>query len=220
MTGSIYSGNSGVYRLYLIVISSYDILKIHTQSLQRFGLTRCSRDFVDPNSQLVSYHLLTLFQHSLSENRSVSRIPFRCRARCSGVLMVGSLPPSSVVSTQWPLRGAFLCSLNGCLPLLFWLSSTTILSQMDCMYTCSKTHWMHVMLWCSNSCDCYNDKYNRQKTLCLSNSRNHCCVSRAPSLPQSFWCSLGSGLICSQSPLQTCAELSAAPKYVSPICQI
>jgi len=54
---------------------------------------------VDPHGRVVSY-LLTLFLRSSSQNRSFSRIPFGCRERCGGVLMMGSLPSSSAVSPQ------------------------------------------------------------------------------------------------------------------------
>jgi hypothetical protein len=51
---------------------------------------------VDPHGRVVSY-LLTLFLRTSSQNRSFSRIPFGCRERCGGVLMMGSLPSSSAV---------------------------------------------------------------------------------------------------------------------------
>jgi len=37
---------------------------------------------------------------------SISSIPFGCRERWGGVLMLGSLPSSSFVSPQWPPSGA------------------------------------------------------------------------------------------------------------------
>jgi len=74
-----------------------------TLSFPAFDLTSSFHDFVDPRncvdprSRVVSY-LLTLILHSSSQNRSVSRIPFGCHARCGGMLMMGCLPSSSTVS--------------------------------------------------------------------------------------------------------------------------
>ena len=43
---------------------------------------------------------LILLPRSSSQNRSVSRIPFGCRERCSRVLMLSSITSSSAVSPQ------------------------------------------------------------------------------------------------------------------------
>jgi len=119
VTGSIYSADPGVDRHHLISISSYHTMKIHTLSFPTFGLTHSVRDFVDPRNgmdpqrRVVSY-LLTRFLHSSSQHRSFSWIPFRFRETCGGVLMVGSLPSSSIVSPQRLPRGASLCSQWAC----------------------------------------------------------------------------------------------------------
>jgi hypothetical protein len=65
-TWSIYSGDPGVDREHLILISSCHTTKIHTVSFPTFDLTHCFSDFVDPDnsvdphSRVVSY-LLTFF---------------------------------------------------------------------------------------------------------------------------------------------------------------
>jgi len=66
-TRSIYSGDPGVNRQYLIFISSCYSMKTHILSFPRCCLTHTVRDFVDPHSCVVSY-LLTIFLHSSSWN--------------------------------------------------------------------------------------------------------------------------------------------------------
>jgi hypothetical protein len=94
VTGSIYSADPGVDRHHLISISSYHTMKIHTLSFPTFRLTRSVRDFlgprnrVDPQRRVVSY-LLTRFLRSSNQNRCFLSIPFGCRERCGGMLMVG-----------------------------------------------------------------------------------------------------------------------------------
>jgi len=67
VTGSIYSGDPGVDRHHLIIISSCHTTKIHAVSFPTFGLTRSCRDFVDPfncmdpHGWVVSY-VVTFFQ--------------------------------------------------------------------------------------------------------------------------------------------------------------
>jgi len=107
VTGSTYSADPGVYRHHLISISCYHTMRMHTLCFPTFGLTRSVRDFVDPGNcvdpqrQLVSY-LLTQVLPSSNQKLSVSWISSGCREKCSGVLMVGSLPSSSIVSPQQP----------------------------------------------------------------------------------------------------------------------
>jgi len=55
----------------------------------------------DPQRRVV-YYLLTWFLDSSNPNRSYSLIPCGCCERCGGVLMVGSLPSNSSVSTTQP----------------------------------------------------------------------------------------------------------------------
>ena len=75
--GSIYSADPGVDRNYLILISSYDTMIIHTLSYTTFGLTCSVRDVMDPricvDPQLleVSYHLTRLVPSS-NQNCSFS----------------------------------------------------------------------------------------------------------------------------------------------------
>jgi len=127
-THSIYSGDPGVDRYQLIFISSCHTMKIHTLSFPTFGLTRSFREFlhpcncVDPHGRVVSY--LWTFLHSSSWYCSPSRIRFRCRERCGGMLMVSSLPSRSVVSPQWPPSGSSLGCLNGHLQVLLRLCSS------------------------------------------------------------------------------------------------
>jgi len=58
VTGSIYSGDDGVYRTSGCIIISY--IELHTLSFPTFDLTRSCRDFFDSQAQVVSY-FLTLF---------------------------------------------------------------------------------------------------------------------------------------------------------------
>jgi hypothetical protein len=101
-TGSINSADPGVYRHHLVSLSSYYTMKIPTLSFPTFGLTRSVRDFLDSQHRVVSY-LLTQFLRSLNHKHSVVRIQCGCGKMCGGVLMVGSLPSSSIVSPQRPL---------------------------------------------------------------------------------------------------------------------
>jgi len=138
-TGSIYLGDPGVDRYHLIFISSYHTTKIPTLSFPTFALTRSFRDFVDPRNsvdphgQVVSY-LLTVFLRSSSWNCIFSGIPLWCRERCGGMLMVGSLPSTSIISAQWPQSGSSRGSFNWCLQVPLLLCSTTICRQMDHRY--------------------------------------------------------------------------------------
>jgi len=163
VTGSKCSADPRVDRHYPISISSYHTMKIHTVSFPPSGLT-CSVRNVDHQRQVVSY-LLTQIPHSLNKKRSFSWIPFGCCARCGRVLMVVSLPSSSIVSPQWPLSGASLSSLNGRVQVLLRLCSTTICSQIDRMYTYTEAWIMHPILWCSESCESNNDEYDKTKYL-------------------------------------------------------
>ena len=118
VTGSIYLADPRVDRHHLISISSYHTTKIHTLCFPTFGLTCSVRDFMDPPKCLdpqcrVVSNLLTRFLCCLSQNRSFSAILFGCCVRCGGVLMVGSLPSSSIISPQWHPSCASLSSLNG-----------------------------------------------------------------------------------------------------------
>jgi len=106
VTGTIYSADPGVDRHYLISISSYHTMKIHTLSFLMFCITRSVWDCmdpckcVDPQCRVVSY-LLTWFLPSKNQNCSFSWILFGCREWCGGMLRVGSLPSSSIVSPHW-----------------------------------------------------------------------------------------------------------------------
>jgi len=143
-TGSIYSADSGVDRHYLIFNSSYNTIKIDTLSFRTFGLT-CSfqnlavaHNCVDHQSRIVSY-LLTLFIHSSRLNCTFSWIQLGCHNRCHGVVMVGSLFSSSIVSPERPLHGASLSSLTGHGQVLLWLCSITICGQIGHIYIYSET---------------------------------------------------------------------------------
>jgi len=134
----VYSADPVVDRHHLISISSYHSVKLHTPSFPTFGLTCSVRDVVDPCNCMDSQRwvvscLLTWFL------RSFSWITFGCRERCGGVLMVGSLPSSSIVSLQWHPSGVSLSSLNGCVQVLLWLCSTTICGQIERMYIYAET---------------------------------------------------------------------------------
>jgi len=61
---------------------------------------------------------------------------------------------------------------------------------------------IHAILFCSESCDCNKDQYDRRNAFSLWNPMNHWCESMAPSL------------------LQTWSQVTAAPKFDCPNCQI
>jgi len=158
LTGSIYSVDPGVAIHHLISIWSYHTIKRLTLSFSTLGLTCSFRDFVDPQHWVVSYPPIRLL-------RSFSWILFLCHEKCAGELMVRSLPPISIVSAQRPPSCASLRSLNGHVQLLLRLCLSTICSQIDHMYLYGKTQIMHATLWCSKSCACNKEEYD--KTNCL-----------------------------------------------------
>jgi len=138
-TWSIYLGNPGVDRHYLLLISCCHTMKIHTLSFPTFGLTRSFRDFMDPCNCMdphgrVVLKFLTISLRCSSQTSFFSWIPFGCCERCSRVLIVGSLPFSSIVSPQRPPSGVCLSSLTGHLQVLLRLCSTIICSQIDHTY--------------------------------------------------------------------------------------
>jgi len=128
-----------VDRHYFISISSYHTMKLHSLSFPTYGLTRSVRDFVeprkcvDPQHRVISY-LLTQFLSSSNRNHSFLSITFGCCERCGGVLMVGSLPSSSIVSPQWPPSGASLSFLNGRVQVILRFCSSTICGQIHRLY--------------------------------------------------------------------------------------
>jgi len=97
-TGSIYLGDPGVNRCHRI-LSSYN--EIHTLCVLTSDLTRLFCNFVDPHGWVVS-HLLTLFPPSSNPGHCFSRIALGFCERCSGVLMMRSLPSSSAVRPHRP----------------------------------------------------------------------------------------------------------------------
>jgi len=187
--GSIYSADTGVDRCYLISISSYYTMKIYTLSFPTFDLTHSVCDFVvplnclDAQRRVVSYPL-TWFIHSSNQNHSFSWIPFGCRVRCGGVLMVGSLPSSSIVAPQRPPSGASLkvlsMDVSRCSSDYAWVPSAARLTVY--IYT-------ERLKYCMLYYDAVNlvtvTKMNmiRRYALCLC--KNHCCENTASSFPQS-----------------------------------
>jgi len=163
-TGSIYSGNPGVDWHHLIFIASYHTTKIHTPSFETLAVTCSFRDYVDPHRHVVSY-LPTFFLLFSSYNRSFSRILFGCCERCGGMLIVASLPSSSVISLQRSSRSWSLEPLNGILQVLPRLCLNTIRGEIDRMYIYRHTQIMHPILWYSKFCDCNKDKYDSQNAL-------------------------------------------------------
>ena len=85
-----------------------------------------------PGSIISSHPIPMLFQPELL----FLMISIWMSRECGGVLMVGSLPSSSIVSPQRSPSGA---SLNGRVQVLLQLCSTTICDQIDCMYIYRKT---------------------------------------------------------------------------------
>jgi len=113
-TGSIYLAHPQVNRHHLIIRNKHSIfpsswshaLLLNFYGSTRFGwiLVHSCQAFTDPHIVCCSSwpgipsNTLTLFLHSLSQTRSLSRIPFGCHARCGGVLMISCLPSSSTIS--------------------------------------------------------------------------------------------------------------------------
>jgi hypothetical protein len=155
---SISPADPGVDRHHLISIPSYHPMKIHNLSCPTLGFT-CSVRHVDPRicvdhqHRQVSY-LLTRFHCSSKHNYLVSGNPFGCLERCGRVLLVGSLPSSSIVSPQRTPSGASVISLNGRVQVLLQLCSTTICSQIDRMNIYTETEIMYPKLHCSEFWDC------------------------------------------------------------------
>jgi hypothetical protein len=207
--GSIYLPDSGVHRHHLICISSYHIINIHTLSFWTIDPTHSLQNLVDPHNRMdpqcwVASYLLTLCVHTLRQNSSVSWIAFVCCKRCGGVLIVGSLPPSSIISPQLPPSGASLHDLTGCVLVLIQLWPITICGQIDCMYIFTETCRMHAILWCSKSCDSNKNEYTETK----------CLVAIQESLLGEYNtespADLHSSLSCSWRFPQSCAPVTAA----------
>jgi hypothetical protein len=108
---SVYFGRPWADRYYCSFISSCQKMKMHMQLFPSFINIRSLRNFVDsPNcvdleSQVESYDVTS----SQGDSRAIhlpSRILFGCHQRCSWMPIVGSLPPNSVGSPQWPASGA------------------------------------------------------------------------------------------------------------------
>jgi hypothetical protein len=115
--GSIYVGDTGANRNHLIIQQNTHcifsspwshalLFSVHRSTQFAWFVTDSCRAFIVPRNLCGSLHLgslshpLTLFLRSSSQHCSVPQIPFGCHERCSGVLMMGSLPSSSAVSPQ------------------------------------------------------------------------------------------------------------------------
>jgi len=118
VTECIYSADCRVDR-HLISISSYHTMKIHTLFFTTFGLTQSVRNVVDCQFRVVAC-LYIWFLCFLNQKRSFPWIEFGCRKGWCGVLMVGSLTSSSIVSPLWPPSSS---SLNILLMGMSWCSS-------------------------------------------------------------------------------------------------
>ena len=155
---------------YLIFISSYYTINIHTLSLPTFGLTRAVEDLVDPRNCVdsqgwVVLYLPTLSLRSWRQNWSRLWILFGCREMCDGVVIVCSLPSRCIVSPLWPPSRAYQSSLTGRVQVLLQSCSTSICGQIVRMYIYRETYIIHAISWCSKSCYCNNDKYVQTKCL-------------------------------------------------------
>jgi len=119
VTGSKYSADPGVDRHHLISISSHLIIKWNYTlylspllvSLALSAIWWIHAIVWDSQCRVVS-SLLTQFLCSSNQNCSSSWILFGSRERCGGVLMVGSLPSSSIIPLQRPPNGASLKVLS------------------------------------------------------------------------------------------------------------
>ena len=223
VTESIYLAVPGVDRhWHLISISSYHSMTIHTLSFPTLVLTHSVRDFMDPQSQVVWY-VLTQYLCSSNQKRSFWWIPFGFHKRCGRVLMVGSLPSSSIVSAQRPPSGASLSSFNRRVQVLLWLCTSTICGQIDRMYIYRETYIMHGILWCSESCDYNKDKmpcsYVRTTAVRIWHKVSHRAVQWSRLLSK-YPAELHSGLNFCQSLPQICTEVSGVSKFAYSISQI
>jgi hypothetical protein len=107
-------GDPGVDRHHLIIRNTHSIFHsswshallpcFHRSTQFVWVLTHSCQAFIDLRNLCGSLwpgipsNPLTLFLRSSSQNRSCSRIPFGCHARCSRVLMMDCLLSSSTVS--------------------------------------------------------------------------------------------------------------------------
>jgi hypothetical protein len=146
VTGYIYSVDPGVDRYHIISNSSY-----HTTIPNLWSHSLCPRRWV-------IWYLLTWFLHVSTWNCNFSWIQFGCYEMCGKVLLVGSLPSSSIVSPQWPPSHKSGISLHGRDRVLLWLCSSTIRGPTDNMYVYRETGIMHGILWC-----CESSAYNKDK---------------------------------------------------------
>jgi len=64
-----------------------------------------------------------------------------------------------------PTASKWCISLRWRVEVLHQLCSSTICGQIECIYLCRETYILHAILWCSKSCDCDCDKYNKMKCL-------------------------------------------------------
>jgi len=108
VSGSIYSADARVGWHHLISISSCNE-NSHSIFPNFWSHSHCTRYFVEPHNRMdpqcwVVLYLLTRILPSSNQNCSFSWILFECCERYGGVLMVGSLPSSSIVSPQLPAR--------------------------------------------------------------------------------------------------------------------
>jgi hypothetical protein len=133
VTRNMYSANPRVDRHHLISISSNHTMKVWTLSSSTFVRSRFFWYLIDPHCHGVLYPL-TRFVLFSNQQCDFSCIPFGYCERCGGVMMVGSLPSGSIISSQWLPSGPYVSFLNGCVQVSLQFYSTTICGQVDHMY--------------------------------------------------------------------------------------
>jgi len=144
-------------------------MKIHSIFPNYWSHSLCPRCRGSTQLHWASMPGITIFSHQIptlvDQNRSSWWILFGCREWCGGVSIVGSLPSSSIVSLQRTQNSASLISLDGRVQVHFRLCSTTIFGLIDHMNIYTETYIMHAISWCSESCDCNKDNYDKTKHL-------------------------------------------------------
>ena len=146
--------------------------------------------------------------------------------------MLGSITSSHLIPMLLPLEPLFLMNsvwmLNGRVQMLLRLCSSTICREIDSMYISGETQTMHAIFWCSKSCDCKKDQYDKTKFLQFKSEPLLWEYSTKSSTDTMHWSrqlskhptEVSSGLSFSWSLPPIWAEVSEAPKSDYSISQM
>jgi len=121
----------------------------------------------------------------------------------------GSDSEKKILLPQWP-SSASLSSFNWHLQMLLWLHSSTICSEIVGKYIYGETVIMYAIWWCSKSCNCKEDEYDRQNALWLWNPKHHHSKNMAPSFRHS-WAEVSAAHEVSHYPMKRFQLLTKSP---------